>query len=66
MKLYKHIVCTLAALVLFNTQVFAKKTVTQLPKPKYPDYAYEFVGRDKFEGFNRKMFVFKKNLTNMR
>lgn len=60
MKLYKHIVCTLAALVLFNTQVFAKKTVTQLPKPKYPDYAYEFVGRDKFEGFNRKMFVFNQ------
>jgi phospholipid-binding lipoprotein MlaA len=24
----------------------------------YPDYAYEFVGKDKFEGFNRKIFIF--------
>jgi ABC-type transporter lipoprotein component MlaA len=25
---------------------------------KYPDYAYEFVGQDKWENFNRKIFVF--------
>lgn len=25
---------------------------------KYPDYAYEFTGKDKFESFNRKIFVF--------
>src|SRR5574344_1469628 len=24
----------------------------------YPDYAYEFTGRDKFEKFNRRMFNF--------
>lgn len=25
---------------------------------KYPDYAYEYLGRDKFENFNRKVFIF--------
>lgn len=25
---------------------------------KYPDYAYEYLGRDKFENFNRKIFIF--------
>lgn len=25
---------------------------------KYPDYTYEFTGKDKFEGFNRKVFTF--------
>ncbi len=29
---------------------------------KYPDYSYEFVGEDKFEGFNRKMFVFNSKV----
>ena len=62
MKFYKHLICTLFAIVLFNTQAFAKKTITQAPDFKYPDYAYEFVGRDKFEGFNRKMFVFNQKL----
>lgn len=27
-------------------------------KSKYPDYSYEFVGNDKFESFNRKIFTF--------
>lgn len=29
---------------------------------KYPDYAYEFLGRDKFENFNRKVFIFNSKL----
>lgn len=29
---------------------------------KYPDFAYEFTGRDKFERFNRKLFVFNLKL----
>lgn len=28
----------------------------------YPDYAYDFVGKDKFENFNRKMFIFNSKL----
>lgn len=28
----------------------------------YPDYAYEFVGKDKFEKFNRKLFLFNLKL----
>ena len=27
-------------------------------KNRYPDYAYEFTGKDKFENFNRKIFIF--------
>ena len=29
---------------------------------RYPDYACEFCGKDKFEGFNRKLFVFNLKL----
>lgn len=29
---------------------------------KYPDYSYEYLGRDKFENFNRKVFVFNTKL----
>ncbi len=29
---------------------------------KYPDYSYEFLGEDKWEGFNRKMFNFNTGL----
>lgn len=29
---------------------------------KYPDYAYEFLGEDKYENFNRKIFKFNSNL----
>lgn len=29
---------------------------------KYPDYAYEFTGKDKCESFNRKLFIFNLKL----
>ena len=29
---------------------------------KYPDYAYQYLGRDRFENFNRKMFTFNSKL----
>ena len=29
---------------------------------KYPDYAYEYLGNDRFEKFNRKMFNFNSKL----
>ena len=60
MKFYKKLCCALFALTILSAQAHAKKT-PDVPKTfKYPDYAYEFVGKDKFEGFNRKMFVFNQ------
>lgn len=43
-----------------NNFVSAEETAAQ--SNKYPDYAYEYLGRDKFEGFNRKMFTFNSKL----
>lgn len=58
MKFYKNLsLCALTTIILC-TSAYAKKTVTTTPVTKYPDYSYEFVGNDKFEGFNRKMFNF--------
>lgn len=30
----------------------------KITKSKYPDYSYLFAGRDKFENFNRKIYIF--------
>lgn len=38
--------------------------INQLPKSKYPDFAYEFVGKDKHEKFNRRAFKFNMKLNN--
>lgn len=44
----------------FNCAVFAEDAA---PIPsKYPDYAYEYLGNDKLENFNRKMFAFNLKL----
>ena len=40
----------------------AKANTTAQNATRYPDYAVEFVGKDKFEGFNRKMFAFNRKL----
>lgn len=49
-----------AMIFFINTQAFA---VVEMPAPsKYPDYAYEFTGRDKCESFNRKLFIFNMKL----
>lgn len=58
MKFYKNLALCALATVILCTRVYAKKTITTTPVTKYPDYSYEFVGNDKFEGFNRKMFNF--------
>lgn len=39
-----------------NILVFAQSDT------KFPDYAYEFLGEDKWENFNRKMFNFNRGL----
>lgn len=44
-------------IIVFNWQeVFA--TQTSSLKGSFPDYSYEFTGKDPWEGFNRKIFVF--------
>lgn len=50
-----------AMLFFINTAAFA---VVEAPASKqcYPDYAYEFTGRDKCESFNRKLFIFNMKL----
>lgn len=46
-----------------NLVALAKaKTEPQREPTKYPDYAYEFLGRDKHEKYNRKMFNFNLGL----
>lgn len=44
----------------FNAASFAVVD-TSVPN-RYPDYAYEFTGRDKCESFNRKLFIFNLKL----
>lgn len=39
-----------------NSFSFAQKDAKA--PAKYPDYAYEYLGKDKFENFNRKVFIF--------
>ena len=62
MNFYKKLVFIFAAIFLLNQNVYAKKTVQMPSVTKYPDYSFEFVGRDKFEGFNRKMFIFNQKM----
>ncbi|MBR1424808.1 VacJ family lipoprotein [bacterium] len=45
----------LAVITVQNLTVFASST-------KYPDYSYTFIGEDKWENFNRKMFNFNLKL----
>lgn len=45
----------LLCIIFNNIVVFAAET-------KYPDYGYEFLGEDKWEGFNRKIFNFNLGL----
>jgi len=49
------IIGILLCLISNNFVVFAVET-------KYPDYGYEFLGDDKWEGFNRKIFNFNLGL----
>lgn len=44
-------------IIVFNWQeVFAAQTPSL--EGSFPDYSYEFTGKDPWEGFNRKIFVF--------
>ncbi len=60
----KFISFILSFVLLFNLTfpVFAQVEKAQVSTPKYPDYARMYVGEDKFEGFNRKMFNLNSRL----
>ena len=51
----KTIIFTIVLLCLFNTAT-AEELVKQ--QSKYPDYGYMYLGPDKFEKMNRKIFNF--------
>lgn len=55
----KTIIFTAILLCIFNT-VNAEELVKQ--QSKYPDYAYMYLGADKFEKMNRKVFAFNLGL----
>lgn len=53
------ILATIACLNIgFAKNVLAIEDVNNTNITKFPDYATEYVGKDKWESFNRKMFIF--------
>lgn len=56
-------VLALIALFAFLNISFLNPSYAQNSKDsKYPDFSYEFLGEDKYENFNRKMFAFNSKL----
>lgn len=57
---------TLKHLLIIGILIFqaipAKSIENVKLQNSYPDYAYEFVGKDKCENFNRKIFIFNSKL----
>lgn len=57
-------ICTYLILLIsvfnFSSSVFAEEPIK--PDCKCPDYVYEYLGNDRFENFNRKMFTFNTKL----
>lgn len=54
----KKIIAFLILVCLFCNNIF----VFASQETKYPDYAFEFLGTDKWENYNRKMFNFNQKL----
>lgn len=54
----KFIALILLFILLFNNTCFC----VWAQETKYPDYSFEFLGKDYFENFNRKMFNFNLKL----
>lgn len=38
--------------------LFSQNFIVFASENKYPDYAFEYLGEDRFEAYNRKMFNF--------
>ena len=61
--LKNKIFAVFAALILiFNSNNISLAIETASISYKYPDYSYEFAGRDKFENFNRKIYIFNSKV----
>lgn len=63
MTKYKYFMIFIVALLLnfYSNNLSFAATAVQ-PAQIYPDYSYEFVGEDKYENFNRKVFIFNLKL----
>ena len=57
MSIKKKFFAFLLLISLNYNVVFALGDVENTQKSLYPDYSKEFVGEDKYENFNRKMFL---------
>ncbi len=62
MKIKNKVITGFALLMCLNLLNCAYALDASVQKNKYPDYALEYLGKDKFEGFNRKMFRFNGGL----
>lgn len=64
MLIKKKALAVFAVLLCLNLNLsnFSYAQETPQQENKYPDYAYQYVGNDKCENFNRKMFVFNTKL----
>lgn len=59
-KTFFIFIATLILSFNFNNISFAIQDIEQ--EYKYPDYAYEFAGKDTCENFNRKIFIFNSKV----
>ena len=57
---FKRIVAIFLLLLIMCPRIAFADDSSELAK--YPDYAYEYLGNDKLENFNRKMFTFNSKL----
>ncbi len=61
-KIKKLTLFVLTAYLLLQTSLISFAQESANDNQKYPDYSYEFVGKDKCENFNRKMYIFNAKL----
>jgi len=63
MTKYKYFIIFIVTLLLNFCSSNMSFAIQAVPSTQtYPDYAYEFVGADKYENFNRKIFIFNLKL----
>ncbi len=64
MFIKRRIFTLFAVLVYLSSSLGSLSFADELAKPnlKHPDYAHEYLGEDKYENFNRKIFVFNSKL----
>lgn len=65
MNFKNKVITGFALLLCLSCVSHADALEATIKKNKYPDYAYEYLGKDKFENFNRKMFYFNGGLNKL-